>query len=83
MEMQGTGFCSTKSVRRWGGRAEPGDTQEVTGFGRRLQRSTEPEALSAGWPTSHKTICWKARGGNLADFPDACPDFPTQGADLA
>lgn len=34
MEMQGTGFCSTKSVRRWGGRAEPGDTQEVTGFGR-------------------------------------------------
>lgn len=22
-EMQGTGFCSTKSLRRWGGRAEP------------------------------------------------------------
>lgn len=70
----------------WGGREggqSPSNTQEVTGFWQHPQRSTEPEALSAGWPTSDKTICWKARGGNLADFPDACPDFPTQGADLA
>lgn len=40
-EMQGTGFCSTKSVRRWGGRAEPqphtGGDRVLAGTLRELQ----------------------------------------------
>lgn len=68
----------------WEGGQSPSNPREVTlGFGRLHQRSTGPGALSAGWPTSDKTICWKPHWRNLTDFPAACPDFPTQGADLA
>lgn len=66
------------------GRQSPSDPREVTlGFGRLSQRSTDPGALSAEWQTSDKRICWKPHWGNFADFPVACPDFPTWVADLA
>ena len=77
-------FCdSVRAEGREEGQS-PSDPREVTlVFGRLPQRTTDPGALSAGWPTSDKTICWKPHWGNLAGFPAACPDFPTQGVGLA